>query len=84
MQIISSKENEQIKFIRKLKEKKYRDETNQYMVEGIKLVKEAMEEKAQINLIVICEDCEEVRFRKSEKKRTSFREKQRQVMEQIN
>lgn len=69
MQIISSKENEQIKFIRKLKEKKYRDETNQYMVEGIKLVKEAMEEKAQINLIVICEDCEEVRFRKSEKKR---------------
>lgn len=69
MQIISSKENEQIKLIRKLKEKKYRDETNQYMVEGIKLVKEAMEEKAQINLIVICEDCEEVRFRKSEKKR---------------
>lgn len=84
MQIISSKENEQIKFIRKLKEKKYRDETNQYMVEGIKLVKEAMEEKAQINLIVICEDCEEVRFRKSEKKRKSFRQKQRQVMEQIN
>ena len=36
MQIISSKENEQIKAIRKLKDKKYRDETNEYLIEGIK------------------------------------------------
>ena len=59
MQVISSKDNEQIKTIRKLKEKKYRDETNRYIVEGIKLVREAIEEKADIKMIVICEDCEE-------------------------
>lgn len=60
MQIISSKDNEQIKAIKKLKEKKYRDETNQYIVEGIKLVREAIEENVNIKMIVICEDCDEV------------------------
>lgn len=58
MQIISSKDNEQIKYIRKLKDKKFRDETNEYLVEGIKLVQEAIEENANIKMIVICEDCE--------------------------
>ena len=60
MQVISSKDNETIKYIKKLKEKKYRDETNCYIIEGIKLVKEAIEENAEIKYIVICEDCEEV------------------------
>ncbi len=59
MQIISSKDNEQIKAIKKLKEKKYRDETNEYIIEGIKLLKEAIEEKVNIKTIVVCEDCEE-------------------------
>jgi len=59
MQIISSKDNEQIKYIKKLKEKKYRDETNEYIVEGIKLVKEAINENVDIKMIVICEDCDE-------------------------
>ena len=59
MQVISSKDNEQIKMIRKLKEKKYRDETRSYIIEGIKLVKEAINENAKIKMIVICEDCEE-------------------------
>lgn len=58
MHIISSKDNEQIKYIKKLKDKKFRDETNEYIVEGIKLVKEAIEENAKIKTIVICEDCE--------------------------
>lgn len=58
MQIISSKDNEQIKYIKKLKDKKFRDETNEYLVEGIKLVKEAIEEKVAIKMIVVCEDCE--------------------------
>ena len=58
MQIISSKDNEQIKYIRKLKDKKFRDETNEYLVEGIKLVREAIEENTNIKMIVICEDCE--------------------------
>ena len=35
MQIISSKDNEIVKHIKKLKEKKYRDQYNEYIVEGI-------------------------------------------------
>ena len=70
MQVISSKDNEQIKAIRKLKDKKYRDETNEYMIEGIKLVKEAISENAKIKMIVICEDCEET----AEGKATSYHE----------
>lgn len=58
MQIISSKDNEQIKYIKKLKEKKFRDEANEYIVEGVKLVREAIEENANIKTIVVCEDCE--------------------------
>ncbi|MGN1269428.1 MAG: TrmH family RNA methyltransferase [Clostridia bacterium] len=60
MQIISSKDNEQIKYIKKLKDKKFRDETNEYIVEGIKLVREAIEEEANIRTIVVCEDCENI------------------------
>lgn len=56
MQIISSKDNEIIKNIRKLKEKKYRDLENSYIIEGIKLIKEAIEEKAVIKQIVMCEE----------------------------
>ena len=38
MKLISSRENELIKHIKKLKDKKYRDKNNEYIVEGIKLV----------------------------------------------
>ncbi len=58
MQTISSKENEYIKHIKKLKDKKYRDLSNEYVIEGIKLISEAIQEKVQINQIVICDDCE--------------------------
>lgn len=58
MQIISSKENELIKHIKKLKEKKERDISNEYMIEGIKLVQEAIQENAIIKQIIICDDCE--------------------------
>ena len=37
MQVISSKDNELVKHIKKLKDKKYRDESNEYIVEGVKL-----------------------------------------------
>lgn len=57
MQVITSKDNEIIKNIRKLKDKKYRDTANQYMVEGIKLIEEALEEGAKIDKIVVCEEC---------------------------
>ena len=58
MNVISSKDNETIKNIKKLKEKKYRDLENVYIVEGIKMVKEAILEKASIRKIIICDDCE--------------------------
>lgn len=57
MQVITSKENEMIKNIKKLKEKKYRDEENKFLVEGIKMVQEAINEETKISKIVICEDC---------------------------
>jgi TrmH family RNA methyltransferase len=52
MQIITSKDNEIIKNIKKLKEKKYRDERKEYIIEGIKLIEEAIEEEAKIKIIV--------------------------------
>ena len=56
MQVISSKDNEIIKNIKKLKEKKYRELENAYLIEGIKIVKEAIAENAKIKQIVMCED----------------------------
>lgn len=58
MQKISSKDNDFIKHIKKLKDKKYRDLNNEYIIEGIKLVGEAIQEKAKIKQIIICEECE--------------------------
>lgn len=58
MQVITSKDNEVIKSIRKLKDKKYREQENKYLVEGIKLIEEALDENASIDTIVVCEDCE--------------------------
>ena len=55
--VITSKDNEAIKKIRKLKEKKYRDTDSKYIVEGIKLVREAIVEDASIDTIVVCDDC---------------------------
>ena len=58
MNVISSKDNEIVKSVKKLKEKKYRDLENAYIVEGIKMVKEAIMERASIRQIIICDDCE--------------------------
>lgn len=57
MQVITSKDNETIKNIKKLKDKKFRDEAGVYVIEGIKMIKEAIEEKTSIKKIVICEEC---------------------------
>jgi len=57
MQVISSKENEIIKKIKKLKDKKYRDLENKFIVEGIKIIREAIVEKANIDKIIVCEEC---------------------------
>lgn len=54
MQVISSKDNELIKHIRKLKDKKERDISNEYIIEGVKLIDEAINEKANIKKIILC------------------------------
>ena len=54
--IITSRDNQTIKEIIKLKDKKFRE--NSYLVEGIKQVREAIKENAKIEKIVISEDFE--------------------------
>ncbi len=56
MLVISSKENDTIKRIKKLKEKKYRDEYSKFLIEGIKIVNEAFDNNANIENIIICEE----------------------------
>jgi len=58
MQKITSKDNSLIKHVKKLKEKKYRNEYNEYIVEGAKIIGEAIKEKAKIKQIIICDGCE--------------------------
>lgn len=58
MQKITSKDNDFIKHVKKLKDKKERDISKEYIVEGIKLVAEAIQEKAKIKYIILCDDCE--------------------------
>lgn len=53
---ITSKDNNLIKHTIKLKEKKYRKEYNEYIIEGVKILEEAIEEKAKIKQIIISED----------------------------
>lgn len=54
--VISSKENEIIKYIKSLERKKVRDEHNQYVVEGLKIVEEAVcAENVDIYKVVISE-----------------------------
>jgi len=56
--IITSKDNEQIKHIKKLNDKKSRDEYNEYFIEGIKFIREAIEQNSDnIKTIVVCDDC---------------------------
>lgn len=55
--VITSKDNDFVKHVKKLKEKKYREEYGEFIVEGIKMIEEAISEQAQIKQIVVCEDC---------------------------
>ena len=57
MQVITSKDNEIVKSVKKLKDKKYREEEGLYVIEGIKMLEEAIEEKANIKRIIICDEC---------------------------
>ncbi len=53
---ITSKENNEVKRIKKLYEKKYREQEMCFIVDGIKLVKEAIMENAIIEKIVFCKE----------------------------
>lgn len=55
--VITSKDNEIVKHIRKLSDKKYREENNEFIIEGIKLLEEAIKENANISKVIICDDC---------------------------
>ena len=54
--MIVSKTNDYIKHVKSLSQKKYRDEYKEFVIEGAKLVKEAIEEKVHIKKIIICEE----------------------------
>lgn len=58
MKIIRSLQNEQIKNFARLKEKKYRDETGLFLVEGDHLVRMALEAKCLLYLLVAEEELE--------------------------
>lgn len=54
--VITSKDNEIVKHIRKLRDKKYRDEEGCFVIEGAKMIEEAVRENAKIKMIVVCEE----------------------------
>lgn len=56
MDIIKSKDNNKIKYVKNLNLKKFRDEENAFVVEGIKFVAEAVNEGADIKFLLISED----------------------------
>lgn len=55
MEIIRSKDNSKIKYVRSLSSKKGRDEENAFIVEGIKFVNEAIKENAHIMYLIFNE-----------------------------
>ena len=58
--VITSLENEKVKKYKKLQKKKYRDEFNEYMVEGLHLVLEAYKKGVLIELVL--EEGQEIPF----------------------
>ncbi len=53
---ISSSKNEYYKNISKLKQKKYRHRASQFLIEGIKFVKHALEKGEEMSQLVYCSD----------------------------
>lgn len=54
--MITSTANEQIKAIRKLRERKYRQETGIFYIEGIRIVREAMMHPKRIQTLIVAPD----------------------------
>ncbi|HZJ82186.1 MAG TPA: RNA methyltransferase [Clostridia bacterium] len=55
-EIVTSHDNPTIKLIKSLKIKKYRDKHGLYMVEGIKMAREALDQKINIHMLIFSED----------------------------
>ncbi|MCI8309014.1 MAG: RNA methyltransferase [Clostridia bacterium] len=55
--VITSKDNEIVKYVRKLKDKKFRDEVGEFVIEGIRIIEEAIVEKAKIKMVIVCDGC---------------------------
>ncbi len=53
--MITSKDNSTIKYIKSLSQKKYRDENSSYIVEGIKICKEAFE-YGEVTCVALCKE----------------------------
>lgn len=56
LEYIQSKNNPLIKELKKLKEKKYREEKNQFIVEGLRFTEEALKSSFSIECVVINEE----------------------------
>lgn len=55
MEIIKSKENNLIKEMKKLKEKKYRDLNKSFLIEGFRFVEEALKSTFEVKYVFVCE-----------------------------
>jgi len=56
MTVITSFSNQKVKLIRKLEQKKYRQETSQFFIEGLRIVGEAVQTGAPLEMLVIAPD----------------------------
>jgi RNA methyltransferase, TrmH family len=54
--VITSQDNERIKFIRKLHERKAREESGLFFLEGLRVVAEAIEQGAELDTLVVSPD----------------------------
>ncbi len=59
MKFIESKENNLFKNTRKLKERKNRNKSSKYIIEGFRLVREALKAKVNVDYLIVAEDADE-------------------------
>lgn len=60
MKYISSAQNPVIKEVKALKQKKYREETGMFFIEGIRFVEEALKEDISIDKVLVSESLSDV------------------------
>ena len=54
--MITSKDNQLIKYVKSLSQKKYREKNLEYIVEGSKMVMEAIDNNEDISKIIVCDE----------------------------